>query len=445
MTNLLFLSVSILYIVLASCLIFWLVKRGVIISLVGGLHVNTLLSMGVGPLAYVLFPSAFDTERINHGVVIENALVPFALSLIGYLVAFLASFYSNDRAEVSSVTIRLLHVSSFQMYMLFVFGLIGIAAINARVNESGFGTVFNVIYLFVFPLVSLSVIRAGGRGVSGFFGVVIIGGGIGYYSMTSYWRSLSLLFVISIVIGLFMRYKFKPILSLSLGVLGIVWYVWMFPFLQLKKYNAPSGLVEILATFRESQEMSMADRLPAAFSFLGLRTNAAREIGYIETGLRNGVIDLRYGESYKETVLQLVPRVIWPSKPSFNFAMNYELPRAIGLLGSDDYETSSGVGLWAEGTWNLGPYFLIIYVPALFWVFTIIDRRIWTARLDLFSKWLLGSCLFYLSLQVLNLVNFVTMVLWTIIIMFLYDWFISALLVRRQPSNFQLSKKKRLD
>jgi len=444
MTNLLFLSISLLYIGFASRVIFTLVRRGVIISLVGGLHLNTLLSMGVGPLAYVLFPAAFDGERINHGLIIENALVPYGLSLIGYLVAFVALVYSNRGARFSSLNTRLLEVSSFQMYMFFALGLIGIAAINARVNESGLGTVFNVLYLFVFPLVSLAVFRAGDKSIAALVGAAIIVGGIGYYSLTSYWRSLSLLFAISLVIGLFMRHKFRPMLTLSLAVLSVAWYVWMFPFLQLKKSNAPSGLVEIFATFRESQELSMADRLPVAFSFLGLRTNGAREIGYIETGLRNGVIDLRYGESYKETILQLVPRVLWPSKPSFNLAMNYELPRAIGLLGSDDYETSSGVGLWAEATWNLGPYFLMFYVPALFWTFGAIDRRVLSSRLDAFSKWLLASCLFYLSLQVLNLVNFVTMVLWTIIVVSIYNKFLYAFLSGGRPVNLRLSKRARL-
>jgi hypothetical protein len=393
-----------------------------IVSLAGGLHCNTLLSMGVGPLAYVLFPLGFETERVSHSVVIENALEPFALSLIGYLAVFGVSFHSKSRVDVFAVVMRLRHIPYIQIYVIFIFGLIGVIAVGLQLNASGVGTIFNVFYLLVFPIVSLAVIQTGNKTLPGLIAFLIIVGGIGYYSLTSYWRSLSLIYAISILIGVGMRFRIKLKVAVLLAVTGVSWYVFLFPFLQLKKNNTPSDLSEIATTFIESQKVPITDRIPDAFAFLGLRTNGAREIGYIETGLRNGVIDLRRGESYLETLLQLIPRTVWPSKPSYNAAMNYELPRAIGLLGSDDYDTSSGVGLWAEGVWNFGPYFLIFYVPALFWIFELIDRKIWSAKLDLFFKWLLGSCLFYLSLQVLNLVNFVTMLLWTIIILLIYSW-----------------------
>jgi hypothetical protein len=395
-------------------------RNGRLISLAGGLHANTLISMGVGPLFYVLSPQYFDTERIDHATVIQHALLSNGLFLLGYLIVI--GLELMDRGSISDQAIvrRLRGFSEIQIYFLFVLGSSGIIAVNLGLNTSGVGTLFNIIYLFIFPIVALVIVRMDNKRPSSWATALFIISVVGAYCLTSYWRSLSLVFGLSILLGITMKIRLQLRWTLLMSLFFVGWYIWLFPFLQLKKANAPTGATALFNTFIESQEMPIGLRMQESLGFLGLRTNGVREIGYLEAGLATNAVQLRWGESYKETLLQMIPRVVWPGKPSYNTSMNYELPRTLGLLGWDDTDTSSGVGLWAEAVWNLKGYFLLVYVPLLFGLMTWIDRLIWRARLDMFFKWWMLTCLFYLSLQVLNLVNFVTLVMWTILLIYLY-------------------------
>ena len=84
---------------------------------------------------------------------------------------------------------------------------------------------------------------------------------------------------------------------------------------------------------------------------LDARLNQNHFVGLAVLRLDQGTIDYRYGETFWHGILQLIPRVIWPEKPSFG-GSNDLVAEMTGLKLSR--ETSWGVGNVLEFYVNFG-------------------------------------------------------------------------------------------
>ena len=160
---------------------------------------------------------------------------------------------------------------------------------------------------------------------------------------------------------------------LAAGVLYLI-----LPFQQLKKTYSEEFVQAPEAFFYATLRMNLDDRNAIIMDFVSGRMNGAREMAYVQAGLDNGLISSRNGEGYIDAIKQLVPRLLWPDKPSYNQTTGFTLPREIGLVSAwDDLYTSWGVGFWAEVVWNFPYQSLILLVPLFFFGTTILDRGVY--------------------------------------------------------------------
>ena len=148
------------------------------------------------------------------------------------------------------------------------------------------------------------------------------------------------------------------------------------------------------------------------------------EVAYIQHGLETGVIELRDGETYWEAIQQLVPRVVWPRKPSFNATTNYLLPRQIGLLGWEDPFTSWGVSFYAELIWNFGVFHLLWSVPLTFFLVGKLDQLADSLYKHQLVSWLTKTTLFFQFFSIVGLVYVVTYILWVFLLGFIVDIYV---------------------
>jgi hypothetical protein len=128
------------------------------------------------------------------------------------------------------------------------------------------------------------------------------------------------------------------------------------------------------------------------------RLNYTRELAYIDRALSQG-FPLSEGQSYINAALNLIPRSLWPEKPSLANYQNYELPRLIGLLQANDKDTSWGINMFAEAVQNFGVNSLSLFIPIVF-----LCNQGLMFLLGVFVKskaaYSLGrACLFFLSLS----------------------------------------------
>jgi hypothetical protein len=77
--------------------------------------------------------------------------------------------------------------------------------------------------------------------------------------------------------------------------------------------------------------------------------------------------------------------------------------------------TSWGVNVYAEAVWNFGAQHLLWVVPAFFLLMRVIDYSVFRVLKTPEMRMLVSSSLFFLTLQMVSIVNATTYFLWTII------------------------------
>jgi len=127
-------------------------------------------------------------------------------------------------------------------------------------------------------------------------------------------------------------------------------------------------------------------------------------------------LNYKEGETYEQIVLQLVPRILWPDKPSFNQYSNHYIPRRIGLVGEEVEYTSWGVNAYAEFIMNFHYKYLLVFVPLLFGVVNIIDRLISSIYKNPIIMWVTSTSFFFTTFEMVGVVNVSTYILWLLII-----------------------------
>lgn len=388
-------------------------RTGRLLTALGGLHANTFIMYGLGPLYYIYTPLTIDRypqhELIAH---LADGVGPL---LLGYGLWVFAERWlvGVPPANVPMVAAR----TDFGFHLVFTgLGLIGYLVSQFEFSHYGLGTIFPVLKNLFYPVLILAMLKLSttknmSENALGLM-VVLLSTVLAIFSP---WRSELLMLVVYGVIACWFRLRQTQVQVMALCV-GLTLAMVLLPFVQYKKMHYGRFEQDPVGSMIESQSIGLKERVDLVGEFAAIRMNALRELAHITRSL-DVTIDLREGETYYECFYQLIPRAVWPDKPSFNTTANRVLSRRIGLVGSEDIGTSWGVCLFAEMAYNFSVSNLIWFVPLVFFL---------VSRLDVLCRWLYRTdqmrlmcyaSLFGMSFTVVGAVYAVTYVLWTFIVL----------------------------
>lgn len=400
----------------AGLLLRW--RKGRFLTAAAGWHGTLFLMYGASGLAYLANPVE---TRIP-----SSYLLPAYTSGLTYLAYGQAISLAVDylilrrRPRLSPLES---HARTFRIAVFVsLLALIGSAGVLAGLGLSGAGTAFTVLQLFRYPSVVFLVLSA--RTVrerliaAGFVGISVL------FAIRSPWRSEIIFVTAAILLGVALRSVRR--VAVAAGAL-LLTFIFLLPFLNARKVRLDEFSDAPVSFFLDSQRIDMGDRLLEFTGFVALRLNQGRDLAHVILALDTGTLQPMGGRYYENLVAQLVPRVFWPDKPSFNQEMGFELPRRIGLLGADDEWTSWGVALLGEITYAHGPWILVPAVPLVLLAlmgFEGMARGIrW--RVPEFQH-VLGACFLFLFIGPGSPINLATYVLWLFLFAYLADWTAAA-------------------
>ena len=288
-----------------------------------------LMFMGIGPLCYGTVD--LDTAKViqtSEVITYYEMVLPFFL--VGYLISIFIQirFFKKNVHSTSPADIQP-GKSLFRVLFIFFLALIGYFLTQSEIGASGLGTAFPLMRKLLYPAIILSIYLALSTKQTPFVITALIVSLIGFYfAFISVWRNELIMISASVGLGflLFSR-KYVPYLVLF-GILGVVYVL---PFQQLKKFQYSNIQGNLFQSFLLSMESPLDQKLTFSAYFFAERINYGREIAFIQHAVEKEWIRLRNGETYIETVQQLIPRVLWPDKPSFNTYINIVVPRTFTL------------------------------------------------------------------------------------------------------------------
>ncbi len=94
------------------------------------------------------------------------------------------------------------------------------------------------------------------------------------------------------------------------------------------------------------------------------------------------VVPFWKGETYQSIPYMFIPRSLWPDKPGRNFWNKFG--REYRVLSSNDFETSVGVGFFAEAYMNFGFWFMYLLAAAMGFLIVVVERIACTMLLEKF-------------------------------------------------------------
>lgn len=399
--------------VLSAFAIWMRSRRGLLLTGVSGLFMSATLFLGLGPICYLLIDITW--EQLTTPVVSKNLAEVMLFLSMGFIVVFIKEFL--NRNKISNYKQKDMSVDQGQYLKIIVFffilSLVGYFLSQTTMANSGIGTFFPVFRLFLYPSLIMAVYQAKiSRPLTVLIALLIIVLGF-YLTLTSIWRSQLILFFGSIAIGLLQRSS-KYNLPVVLGVVVVV--LFLLPFQHLKKIEYTKVKSNLALSFNKTLELSLDERLGFTGGFFAERINYGREIAYANNAINKKWVSLRNGETYAEMVLQIIPRSLWPNKPSYNYFTNYYLARRIGLVAEDDDYTSWGVNVYAEFIMNFNHIYLILFIPILFGIFSQLDKVISSWFKNPNIKWITGTVLFFIAFEMVGIVNVSTFIIWMLLV-----------------------------
>jgi hypothetical protein len=416
-----------------------------------GLHLHVLLFYGLGGLSYAWAPPIPD--HLPTALVLYYMAQAMVYMTAGFGIVFIGHILNKARKRQLHRIRRILGVAGrmsvdlvrFRMavesmdtanlfWIAAPLSIFGYLLADSDIAKSGIGTFLIVFQLLLYPITTVAVAIVGGaRKVTSLFAIayLII---VGYLVLFSPWRSHLVIFLCAVVMGVAIRsgqVRARHLLFALLG-LGVV-----LPFAIEKKLHYEDVIGDPVTAVTRAIVMSPQDRLDALTDFWGFRIDGAREAAYVMYGLETGRTTAEDATTYRDAAAQLVPRAIWPDKPSFNQTAGYYLPRDIGLVGREDYGTSWAVDFFAEAGWNFGFPALLWFIPLAFAVASLLDwlceRFIRVPALIAFLK--LVYFFQMLSIAQVNVQS--TYVVWTFLVGLGFDMIIrsrhEASRLRRDP------------
>jgi hypothetical protein len=418
-TNLL--SVGIIAVGLLN--VWLLVRRNALMCAQGGLHVNLLIFYGLGPLAngfakiywdlYILQTLPLYLNRIQWTI------------FVSYIVCSVFFYFINSNKKgiqnkYGSKTISQQMAINRLTIVTLTLSVIGYFFSKTDVATSGVGTLFVVLKNILFPTLVLLIYNASFKNRLSVFLLICGFLLVGVNAFVSQWRSELIVFLFSIGAGLVLRNKKLFWIGL---VLGPLFLLFVLPFQNLKK----AGKIRDDQSYSDAFVISLnskASPFDLAVNFVAYRLNYGRESAYVIRGIDRNYIEYRYGETYMEMVLQLIPRVVWPDKPSYNYYTGFVLPRKIGLSARIDRHTSWGVNYFAEFLYNFPlqalPIFFLVYWGILIWLDKLSSKMSLLPEL----RMLLQFALFFQVLSTVTIVNAATYFLWIFIVLKIVNYFL---------------------
>ena len=285
-------------------------REGTVVTAVGGLHAYVLLFLGIGMLAYVFW--GVDTGGRVAPDLLINAIARCGPALAGgYLIAVIFDLRRRKVRRRSAPVPQRQLLSTGLLAMAL--GLLGYWGTTFSFANSGVGTIFPVLNLLLYPGLAIGVSGVSLRHpkqTALFAALAVI---FAVAAFLSPWRSHLVMLGASVSIGYLWRTRrvAAPIVGIGITLLVVL------PFAQLKKHNYAEVSLHPVSTFVETLSMSPATRLLSVAEFWAVRIDGALEMAYVENALYSGQLQLRGGLTYLEAMEQLIPRVLWPEKPSF--------------------------------------------------------------------------------------------------------------------------------
>jgi len=393
---------------MSTCAIWKRIRSGTLLGAAGGLHLNILLFFGLGMLSYNWYAATPEREF----AFVTKAWSEAGLMLVlGYGVVLLLE--RRTQKNINPV----LHVNNIEptaqtiavLVGLWLLSVVGRLMASFEFTNSGVGTIFPVLKLFGYPALVVSVLMVRFRQLYTVVLLSFLFTVSAYLAVASPWRSELILLGASVSMGLLL--KGRPFGWMA-PVFLVFTLLFLLPFANEKKLHYTQVSADPVAAFEETIAVPMDKRMQFVADFWAKRINGARELAFVVHGLEYRLISLRYGASYRDALQQLVPRVLWPGKPSFNVERNYYLARRIGLVTKEDRVTSWGINYLAETVWNFGISGLIWGLPITFLAASWLDK--WAER-NLrrpIMVVLVKAALFFVFLDLVGMVNATTYVLW---------------------------------
>ncbi|MFT3703620.1 MAG: hypothetical protein QM802_14750 [Agriterribacter sp.] len=406
-------------ILIATFNIVILIRRNRFATAQGGFHINLLFFFGFGPFAYGFAKISWDrfAAKALHQFLNKALWVIFLSYLMCTIIFFVIDYKKKvDKNILIGIINKKREINRLSGIVL-VLSIIGYAVGNEEFAKSGAGTFFLVLKNLLFPALILIIYNASLKNKMSVFLLICAFGLVGINTFLSQWRSEFFIFLFSLVMGLVLRdrrYLWSGI------ILGPLLFVIILPFQNLKKKGEikDSNYVDAILTSVDSK----VDPVDVAIGFLAYRMNYGRESAYVLRGIDKQYISYRYGETYEELILQLIPRFVWPDKPSYNYFTGFVLPRKIGLSSKLDRYTSWGVNYFAEFMYNFPLNVLPFFFLFIWFVFRWFDNLAVRMKLAPGVKLLLQFSLFFQVLTTVSIINGATYFLWIFIIIKLINY-----------------------
>jgi hypothetical protein len=424
--------------VLSGVAIYERVRAGRFLTGLSGVHVNVFMLYAIGLGCYLLEPVGHGEvlgfhERDHNYVWILAAISRVQPSMIlGYALVVAWDVYRQRRSPPVLGAFERPDVSLWMLTVLGLLAVVGYSVAHEGENIAGSGTLLQLLANLLFPAVVLAIwVATLQRPLSVVLAVALLT----FASVTGVfvqWRSQLVYSGLAVAIGFGLRSPRRPlmpVLAVALALLVLL------PFANEKKIHYQEVSRDPVGAFVRTLDLSMSQRVAFLTRFWAIRINAAREMGFVAHAIDAGRVPLRYGVSYWEAVQQLVPRALWPEKPSFNTTMNVDFARDIGLVAKTNKKTAWGVNVFAEAVWNFGGWALALFVPLFALGVAAIDelfaRRIRHPTL----RWVLGGALFFLIFGGASLVQMVTYLMWMFLFGAAGDWLLSARDTQNRPRD----------
>ncbi len=378
----------------------------------------SLLFMGIGPFCYLFNQIEDRPDKIISGLMVIklfNTLAPFFI--IGYIVSLLVQLSFKEYPDNKKIQGELLDSNEGLLnkvkVLFFVLSVVGYQLAQLEISTSGIGTLFPVFKTFLYPNMVLSIYTVQiKRGKSVLLALIICFTGF-YFAVTSWWRSELILASGAIVVGLLLKSRKTMFPVIVLGIIGILYIL---PFQQIKKIEYEKTKQNLAGTFIKTLNLSFDERLAFASSFFAERINYGRELSYSQNGINKGYLEYRFGLSYLEVFLQLIPRIVWQDKPSFNTYNNRERALILGLVNEESDSTAWGVNIYADFILNFPYQWLILFIPIIMLVFRWLDKQAQGFSDNIIVKFMITSTLFFISFEMVSLLYTSTFILWCFIV-----------------------------
>ncbi len=391
----------VLLILTTSSIVLWLrIKRGELINMVGGLHVQMWLFFGLGGLLYLVVPDASTAFTLSE---VHQYVSVFAWPLaLGYLVAC-ASEYKLFRKPIDREPIVLAAETFGSHEFLLVFAVSFLAVVfEGRFGMASLAAVLSYLKNFFYSCVLVACLAVQVRhprlNKSLLWWLLVVAAVMAVFSP---WRSQLLVLLATATVSFaILRKRFRA-LAAVVTILGVFY---LLPFQILKRDNYEEFRRDPVGLIIQSSQTPMGERLNQVLSFGAQRMSFLKEMTYVYAAVADGTLNLSHGESYRNALLQMVPRIFWPGKPELGYNAGFDVPRIIGLLQENDAWTSAAVNAYAEFIYNFPLWNLLWFVPLVFKGAHLWER--FQARMFLGEslRAFVSATMFFIALGLVNMV-----------------------------------------